>query len=64
MRPKVPAKTPPKARPAPESVDDNPNFYSQFDVGKVKVIAAWVVVVGLLAGFALLMQWPEAAKKP
>ena len=64
VRPKMPAKTPPKARPAPESVDDNPNFYSQFDVDKVKVIAAWVVVVGLLAGFALLMQWPEAAKKP
>lgn len=60
----MPAKTPPKARPAPESADDNPNFYSQFNVDKIKVIAAWIVVALILAGLAFLMQWPEAAKKP
>ena len=63
-RPKMPTKTPPKAPPAPESADDNPNVRSQFNADKIKVIAAWVVVVLILAVLAFLMQWPEAAKKP
>lgn len=54
----------PRKPPAPDSVDDNPNFYERFDAGMAKVMAVSILMVLVLAGLVLLMQWLEPAKKP